>query len=161
MATIYVAGPLFTAAERAWNLVLAQDLRRRFPGITVLLPQEFCAAFDAPAAGAPPDFAAIAATCRSHLHQADALLALIDGADADAGTAWEMGYATALDIPIVGLRTDWRPAEDGGGNCMLTRHCRHVVRTLADALPLLAELLAADGPAAALRAALAAETDPA
>ena len=42
------------------------------------------------------------------LHDADIVVAIIDGADADSGTAWEMGYATALGKPVIALRTDFR-----------------------------------------------------
>jgi len=36
------------------------------------------------------------------------MVAVIDGADADSGTSWEMGYASALGKPIIALRTDFR-----------------------------------------------------
>jgi nucleoside 2-deoxyribosyltransferase len=42
------------------------------------------------------------------LHQADAVVAVIEGADVDSGTAWEMGYAAALNKPVFALRTDFR-----------------------------------------------------
>ena len=45
-----------------------------------------------------------------------------------------MGYAAARNIPLIGLRTDWRPAEDGAGNCMLTRSCRLVVKSINEAV---------------------------
>lgn len=43
-----------------------------------------------------------------------ALLALLDGPDVDSGTAAEIGYASTR-IPVVGLRTDVRPAGDNEG----------------------------------------------
>ena len=36
------------------------------------------------------------------------MIAIIDGADADSGTAWEMGYATGLKKTVIALRTDFR-----------------------------------------------------
>jgi nucleoside 2-deoxyribosyltransferase len=42
------------------------------------------------------------------LEKSDIIVAIIDGADADSGTAWEMGYAYALRKPIFALRTDFR-----------------------------------------------------
>lgn len=132
MPTIYLAGPLFTAAERAWNTSLAAELRRARPGWTIALPQDFCSHVDAAkTAENTTDFPAIFAACVSHLAAADAVLAVLDGADADSGTCWECGYAYAKGIPVVGLRTDWRPAEDGGSNCMLTRSAAAVVRDTA------------------------------
>lgn len=139
---LYYAGPLFTAAERAWNATNAGLLRTRLPGVELLLPQEFCAIYDAPA-GKRPDFASIFAACVGQLERAQAVLAVIDGADADSGTAFEMGYAYARGLPVVALRTDWRPAEDVGGNCMLTRSSAHLVADLEQAVAALAPLLAA------------------
>ena len=135
---IYYAAPLFTDAEREWNLRNASHLRAA--GLTVLLPQEFCAVFDqAKAAAGTPPFDLIFAACRDHLDQADAVLAIIDGADPDSGTCWEAGYAYAKGKPIVSLRTDWRPGEDGGANAMLTRSSVAVVRNLSSAISLLQE----------------------
>ncbi|HQJ88815.1 MAG TPA: nucleoside 2-deoxyribosyltransferase, partial [Methanoregulaceae archaeon] len=44
----------------------------------------------------------------TEIESADVLVAVIDGADADSGTAWEMGYAAGRGIPVVALRTDFR-----------------------------------------------------
>lgn len=140
---VYYAAPLFTDAERAWNAANAHSLRELGQGsIELLVPQEFCAALDA---GASPDFARIFAACVSHLDRAQAVIAVLDGADPDSGTCWEAGYAYAKGIPVIGLRTDWRPAEDGPANCMLTRSCVTVVGKLDAALT--AALTAASVPA--------------
>jgi len=42
------------------------------------------------------------------LQNADIIVAIIDGADADSGTAWEMGYAYANGKKVIALRTDFR-----------------------------------------------------
>ena len=127
-AVVYYAAPLFTDAERAWNAANARTLRELSRGdIELLVPQEFCAALDA---GASPDFARIFAACVAHLDRAQVVIAVLDGADPDSGTCWEAGYAYAKGIPVIGLRTDWRPAEDGPANCMLTRSCVAVVASL-------------------------------
>jgi nucleoside 2-deoxyribosyltransferase len=141
MAAIYYAAPLFTEAERAWNAGNAERLRRRFPQAELLMPQEFCAPFDHHPER--PDFAGIYRACLEQLQRADAVLCVLDGPDADSGTCFEIGYAVARAIPVIALRTDWRPAEDGGGNCMLTRSCRALCRTLGEAEQALAALLAA------------------
>jgi nucleoside 2-deoxyribosyltransferase len=133
MLTLYYAGPLFTDAERLWNATNATALRAQLPQWTVLMPQEFCATFDTGGSG-KPDFGQVYNSCISHLTQATVVLAILDGADADSGTCFEMGYAAARNIPLIGLRTDWRPAEDGAGNCMLTRSCRLVVKSINEAV---------------------------
>ena len=52
---------------------------------------------------------------------ADALVAIMDGPDPDAGTAWEVGYAYGKK-PIVLVRTDFRTEAGSSGpyNPMLT-----------------------------------------
>lgn len=131
--TLYYAGPLFTDAERAWNAANAVTLRARLPGMRVLMPQEFCAALDTDPSG-KPRYDLIAKACLDHLAEADVVLAILDGADADSGTCFEAGWAVARGIPVIGLRTDWRPAEDGAANCMLTRTCCSVVKSLDAAI---------------------------
>jgi len=137
---VYYAGPLFTDAERSWNLANARVLRSGSPQLEVLLPQEFCASFDTPPGGTP-NFDGIFRACLEHLQRSAVVLAVLDGADADSGTCWEVGYAFARGIPIIGLRTDWRPAEDGVANCMLTRSCHAIVRRLDEAAAAMHTLL--------------------
>lgn len=93
---IYFAGPLFTAAERAWNLELVAALRAG--GHEVFVPQD-----QEPGRNA----AAIFATDVAGIDWADALVAVMDGTDPDSGTAWECGYAYGRK-PIVQVRTDFR-----------------------------------------------------
>lgn len=131
--TVYWAAPLFTDAEREWNATQVARMRAALPRLQVLVPQEFCAPHEAAstndaAAGrlGKPDFGAIFRDCRHGIDQAQMVVAVLDGPDADSGTAWEMGYAHARGKTIIGLRSDWRPAEDGGGNAMLTRSCAAV-----------------------------------
>jgi nucleoside 2-deoxyribosyltransferase len=49
------------------------------------------------------------------LDRCDGVLAVLDGVDVDSGTAAEIGYAWARGKPVVGLRTDLRPAGDNPG----------------------------------------------
>jgi nucleoside 2-deoxyribosyltransferase len=142
MPTLYYAGPLFTDAERTWNTANAATLRARLPHWRVLVPQEFCAAFDLDPSGRPR-YDLIAKACLEHLALADAVLAILDGADADSGTCFEAGWAVARGIPVIGLRTDWRPAEDGAANCMLTRTCCAVERSLDAAIAAVGAALSA------------------
>ena len=134
---IYLAAPLFTAAEQAYNASLAAKLAAA--GWNPLVPQEFCLAY----AGPPVDFASVCRACLDQLGRARAVLAVLDGADPDSGTCFEVGWACARGTPVVGLRTDLRPGEDGGlPNCMLTRSCAAIVRTPEAALAALARILA-------------------
>lgn len=54
---------------------------------------------------------AIGARNRALLATDDAVLAVLDGPDADSGTAAEVGWAAAQRIPVVGWRSDFRLAD--------------------------------------------------
>ncbi|MHC1626508.1 MAG: nucleoside 2-deoxyribosyltransferase [Methanoculleaceae archaeon] len=100
---IYLAAPLFSEAEERYNSLIARDLVSR--GFEVYLPQEWedtdpCREGRVPAEIFRRNLAA--------LEWADTVVAIIDGPDADSGTAWEMGYATASGKRVVALRTDFR-----------------------------------------------------
>jgi nucleoside 2-deoxyribosyltransferase len=54
------------------------------------------------------------------IKQSSGLVAVLDGVDIDSGTAAEIGYATALGLWTVGLRTDFRRSgEDQTAECNL------------------------------------------
>jgi nucleoside 2-deoxyribosyltransferase len=50
------------------------------------------------------------------IRRADGLLAVVDGNDIDSGTAAEIGAASALDKPVVAVRTDFRSMGDNDGS---------------------------------------------
>jgi len=119
---LYLAGPLFSQAERRWQRQLAQALGAR--DYKVFLPQDDAGL---PLLRNPPDFHGAFEICRDAIDRADALVAVLDGADGDSGTAWECGYAYARGKPIVVIRTDFRGGEDQGLNLMLRRSASAVV----------------------------------
>lgn len=121
---IYFAAPLFSAAERDWNATLAAALRGA--GHEVFLPQEQEPGKDA---------AGIFATDVGAVDWADSLVAIMDGADPDSGTCWEVGYAYRKK-PIVLVRTDMRrTGSDGSGyNAMLAESA--TIRVDAVAAPI-------------------------
>lgn len=86
----------------------------------------------------------IAARNVTELLEADAVLAVLDGADVDSGVAAEVGFAAASGRTVVGLRTDDRATADSSGylvNLQLTHLISHsgpprgkVARTVPEAL---------------------------
>ena len=100
---IYLAGPLFTAAERQFNTRLRDLLSEA--GHQVWLPQEV----------EPRESTATAIFLRNleGIDWADAVVANLDGADSDSGACWECGYAFAAK-PVVVFRTDFRAGEGPG-----------------------------------------------
>jgi nucleoside 2-deoxyribosyltransferase len=102
---IYFAGPLFTSAERAWNAEVAEALRAA--GHEIFLPQEQEPGKDGPG---------IFATDVGGIDWSDGLVAIMDGPDPDAGTAWEVGYAYGCRKPAILVRTDFRAMAGSSGD---------------------------------------------
>lgn len=116
MKNVYLAAPLFSEAECEFNRKLRDEIKRA--GFNVFLPQEdsnnikdkknrqkiiFDKNLDA-------------------IENSDILVAVLDGADMDSGTAWEIGYACAKGKPVLGLRTDFRTLGiEGTVNLMIER----------------------------------------
>jgi len=110
---IYLAGPIFTTAERDFNLKLATLLRGKYE---VWLPQEDEQELKEPREIFEKDVEGIA--------WADLIVACMDGPDPDSGTSWECGCAFGLGMPVIVFRTDSRLAEAPGNgpyNLMLTQ----------------------------------------
>jgi nucleoside 2-deoxyribosyltransferase len=124
--TIYLAAPLFSQSERRWNRELARGLEGEL-SCRVILPQDFG---DGAWQGEREGRAALFRLCLEGVEQCDAMVAILDGPDADSGTAFEMGYAYALKKPIVGVRTDYREHQERGTNLMLARCSGGFVRLL-------------------------------
>ena len=95
---IYLAGPLFTSAEQAWNTEFGARLRAA--GYEVFIPQDQDTD--------RTDAVAIFRHDLAHLEWCDALVAFMDGEDPDSGTAWECGWAYARSRPVIMVRTDFR-----------------------------------------------------
>lgn len=83
--------------------------------------------------------------CRA-LDNADYVVAVADGADADSGTSWEMGYAFARGIPAVALRTDFRMAGLHERVNLMLEQSAKVVGTTDDLLATLLPLSPGTGP---------------
>ncbi len=107
---IYFAGPLFTASERQYNEAIASGIEQA--GFAVYLPQKVCEGVISPDE--------IFKRCIQGIDNAWCVVAILDGADADSGTCFEVGYAYAKGIPVIGVRTDFRAnADDGYLNVMI------------------------------------------
>jgi len=107
---IYLAAPLFSEAEKNFNLAIAKLILENCPDVKMFLPQAI----------AYKNSQQIFEDCQKGVASSNIILAVMDGADADSGTCWECGYAYALKKPIILLRTDIRNSGDSGGfNAML------------------------------------------
>ena len=137
---IYQAGPLFSEAEIAWHKSFRDTLVAA--GHEVVWPGDLVSEKDVAAWGeeAPRR---IYEMDRQAIDTADVVVALLDGAQVDDGTAWEMGYATGRGIPVVGLRTDFRRAGEtaqSAVNAMIEGSCAALCRTVGEVLETLKSL---------------------
>jgi nucleoside 2-deoxyribosyltransferase len=106
---IYLAGPLFTDAEKAWHRSAMTCLRDA--GFQVVWPGDLLTEKRIREAGdAAPSL--IFRSCREALDNSALVVALLDGVQVDDGTAWEIGYAYAMKKAVYGVRTDSRAAGD-------------------------------------------------
>jgi len=116
MRTVYLAAPLFSEGELDFNRMLRDKIKSS--GFIVFLPQE-----DSNNVKDRDDRQKIIfSKNEAAIKNSDIIVAVVDGADVDSGTAWEIGYAYALGKPILGLRTDFRTLGiEGTVNLMIER----------------------------------------
>lgn len=135
--TVYLAAPLFSESERLYNKTIANLLRDNF--FSVYLPQE---TGDDSGDRDQSEQKRMFLQHVAALEKIDFVVAIIDGADADSGTSWEMGYAHAQGKPVIALRTDFRKiGVNERVNLMLEESA--VVATSKDQIPVLLRLAAA------------------
>jgi nucleoside 2-deoxyribosyltransferase len=113
----YIASPLgFSEAGRTYYVerylpALREHVRRVYPW-TLSLPVEFGAAA---AEGRDREFGLeVGARNAEAIGSAALVIAHLDGQEVDAGTAAEVGYAAALGLPCVALRSDLRRSGEPG-----------------------------------------------
>ena len=95
---IYFAGPLFSESERNWirdAIGRIQALAAESDGpVKIVWPFELFQAGGLDALGDKAQYE-VFRRCRDHLEAAGMVIALLDGALVDDGTAWEIGYRFA------------------------------------------------------------------
>ena len=121
---VYIAGPLFSEAERAYNLLIDEICKEE--GFDTFLPQR-----DAPQLAADNKSAVFGAELHAN-EDCSLVVANLDGVDVDSGTAWELGYATARGKSIIGLRTDWRRYSECELVNLMIEESVYLVRDLTD-----------------------------
>ncbi len=120
---IYLAGPLFSIAEKEFNLTLAEKLKSLMDEIEIIIPQLYSQHILS-----DPDFTdKVFNYCTKSITDCDLVVAILEGSDADSGTCIELGMAYAQQIPVIGVRTDFRSSEDRGLNLMVSNVCRALI----------------------------------
>ena len=108
---IYIAGPLFTEAERDYLEKIDRMCKRR--GFKTFLPHRDAGIYEGGSSYT------IYKADKEMLAKAMLVIAVLDGTDVDSGTAWEIGCATAIGKKVVGICTDVR-CKSGKMNLMIT-----------------------------------------
>lgn len=131
----YVAGPLFDEGERWW--IERVDALVAQAGFTTFLPHR-----DNPDK-TNDNVRLIYENDRGAIDRADLVVASLNGLTTDDGTAWEIGYAVAKGIPVIGLHTDWRRRfDDEVVNLMIEQSITHLARSEDDLRAALADFVA-------------------
>jgi len=101
---VYVAGPLCMEEERKF-LEKIDKLCKKL-GLSTFLPHRDCGLWEK-----ITDAKKIASGDLKGFDNCDFLIAVLNGFNVGAGTAWEMGYAYAKEIPIIAIKTDRKPED--------------------------------------------------
>jgi len=95
----YIAGPLCLKEEREF-LIKIDDICKKLK-IKTFLPHRDCGLWKEGV-----DFKKIAEGDIKGFEECDLVIANLNGFNVGAGTAWEMGYAYAKEIPVIAIKTD-------------------------------------------------------
>jgi len=136
---IYLAGPLFSEAERDWTEKLKGQIQnfaaQASRMVQVIWPYELITQEEIDILGTTAKHE-IFSRCKSHLEDSDLVIAVLDGTQVDDGTAWEIGYYYALNRgKVIGIRTDFRRVGESNGakaNAMLECSCDNIVISMEE-----------------------------
>ena len=131
---LYLAGPLFSRAEKEFNARLKGLL---LPFFHVYLPQEDGGLLvDMIREGMPASLAAqkVFEVDARALEECDLFLGVLDGRTVDEGLAFELGVAYARRKPCYGLKTDPRQLLPTGNNPMIDCSLEKIFRTVEELL---------------------------
>jgi nucleoside 2-deoxyribosyltransferase len=123
---VYLAAPLFSDAERRFNVELCAALEIQ---AHVFLPQrDGLLLRDLIRSGVPTLEARrlIFDVDVSAIRESDVLVAVLDGRTIDEGVAFEIGVAYALQKRCLGLKTDDRMLLPSGDNPMVLGACEQI-----------------------------------
>lgn len=129
---VYLAAPLFSEAERTFNVRVTELLEKL---AEVYLPQRDGGLMsEMVATGMPSVLAARRVFSRDvdAIRQADWVIAILDGRAIDEGVAFELGVAFSQSKLCVGLQTDSRRLAVWGNNPMITGALETVFTSVDD-----------------------------
>ena len=118
----YIAGALFSKGERIFLEEIAKICKEI--GLETFLPHRD--------AGLGEDVEEIFKKDFSGLDKCDILVAVLNGLELDSGTAWEIGYAYAKDIPVVALVEDKKTIDKDFRICVMCHNSVEMVEGLEE-----------------------------
>jgi len=116
---LYLAGPFFDRPSLDWVQRITAIIEAQ--GFTVFSPSRNAGVLNS--SSTDSERSDYFRRDVGQLEGSDGVIALLDGAD--AGTAWEIGYAFSLGKPIFGLLTE----SDGAVNNMIVQSCKEIARS--------------------------------
>ncbi len=138
---VYIAGPLFSEAEREFN----RKLKRRLLELAdIYLPQEDGKLLSEMVQNGIQVDTAKELVFREDLtaiSRCDLLIMIMDGRVVDEGAAFELGYAYSKGKACIGLRTDSRREIGGIDNPMIEKACSVILNSTDDLVTKVAEIL--------------------
>lgn len=123
--TIYLSGPLFSQSEIAWGGLVKTFLEERLENVEIIWPHE----------GTSCQGKQIFHDNLDAMNDSDLMVAILEGAQVDDGTAWEIGYFFSRGKRIIGIRTDFRRAGEFQAsivNLMVEFSCISIVNSCED-----------------------------
>ncbi len=131
---VYLAGPLFSMAEKTFNHNLKKTLS---PFFEIYLPQEDGGLLvNMVKAGLPEELASqkVFDIDKRAMDECDLLLIILDGRSIDEGAAFELGYAYAKGKKCYGLKTDPRQLLAAGNNPMIEGPLENIFNNIEELL---------------------------
>ena len=122
MKPIYFAAPLFSDAEREYNIRVVAEIEQFYP---VFLPQRDGRLISDLLRRGISIRSAFDQICQADLQaikDCAIVVGVLDGSEINDGVAFELGYAFAMGRRCVALQTDFRRSIFGRNNPML-EHC--------------------------------------
>ena len=129
---MYIAGPLFSLAEREFNARLKELLSLRF---NIYLPQQDGGLLtEMIAAGMDSEEASRRVFERDVLaiRKCEFFLMILDGRVIDEGAAFELGVAYSIGKRCFGLQTDPRRLLPCGNNPMIAQALEHIFQSIEE-----------------------------
>jgi nucleoside 2-deoxyribosyltransferase len=145
---IYFAGPLFSESERNWIKTTIPRIQaladEQDTPIKIIWPWELFSPGELDGFG-DQAMHEVFKRCREHSNSTNMMIALLDGALVDDGTAWEIGYFYAIrkkGDAIIGVRTDGRRGGEFANasvNAMIECSCDRIAKSTDELMGILRE----------------------